>query len=67
MVFTASKCHVTVHLQQKFKFFKMAKRSDGCSGETLLAPCARKKRLQKKMTEDFYWISVQEDTGMLTK
>ena len=28
--------------------FKMAKRSDGCSGETLVAPCTRKKRLQKK-------------------
>ena len=31
--------------------FKMAERSDGCSGETLLAPCARKKGLQRKMTE----------------
>ena len=24
---------------------------DGCSGQTLLAPCIRKKRLQRKMTE----------------
>ena len=38
----------------------MAERSDGCSGETLLAPCTRKKRLQRKMTKDYYWIGVQE-------
>ena len=31
----------------KFKLFKIVKRLDGCSGETLLAPCARKKRLQR--------------------
>ena len=45
--------------------FKMAERSDSCSGETLLAPCTRKKRLQGKMTEDNYWIGVQENIGML--
>ena len=42
----------------------MAKRSDGCNGETLLAPCARKKRLQRKMTEDYYWMGAEEDSGM---
>ena len=47
--------------------FKMAKRSDGCSGETLLVPCTRKKRLQRKMTEDYYWIGVQENIGMVSK
>ena len=49
------------------KMFKIFERSDGCSGETLLAPCTRKKRLQRKMTKDHYWIGVQEDIGMLSK
>ena len=31
--------------------FKMAERSDGCSGEILLAPYTRKKRLQRKITK----------------
>ena len=46
---------------------KMAERSDGCSGETLVAACIRKKRLQRKMTKDYYWIGVQENIGMLSK
>ena len=37
--------------QWKHKFFKMAEQSDGCSGETLLAP--RKERLQRKMIKDY--------------
>ena len=45
----------------------MAEQSDGCSGETLLAPCTRKKRLQRKMTEYYHWISVQENIGMFSK
>ena len=45
----------------------MTERSDGCSGETLLAPCTRKKRLQRKMTKDNYWIGVQEHIGTLSK
>ena len=45
----------------------MAERSDGCSGETFLAPCIRKKRLQRKMTNDYYWIGVQENVGMFSK
>ena len=44
LLFAASKCHVTVQRQWEFKMFKMAERSDGCSGETLLALCTRKKR-----------------------
>ena len=47
--------------------FKMAKRSDGYSGETLLVPFTRKKRLQRKMTKDYYWIGVQENIGMFSK
>ena len=47
--------------------FKMAERSEGCSGETFLAPCTRKKGLQRKMTEDDYWIDVQEHIGMFSK
>ena len=45
----------------------MAERSDGCSGEALLAPCTRKKKLQRKMTNDYYWIGVQENIGMFSK
>ena len=47
--------------------FKMAERLDGCSGETLLAPCTREKRLQRKMTKDNYWTGVQENIGMISK
>ena len=47
--------------------FKMAERSDGCSGQTLLAPCTIKKRLQRKMTNDYYWMGVQENIGMFSK
>ena len=52
--------------QWQFNMFKMAERSDGCSGQTFLAPCTRKK-LQKKMTDDYYWIGVQENIGMFSK
>ena len=40
---------------------------DCCSGETLLAPCTRKNRLQRKITEHYHWIGVQENIGMLSK
>ena len=46
---------------------EMAERSDGCNGETLLAPCTRKKRLQRKMTKDCYWIGAEEIISMLSK
>ena len=46
----------------------MAERSDGCSGETLLASCTRKKKLQRKMINDyFYWLGVQENIGVFSK
>ena len=46
---------------------KMAERSDGCSDEILLAFCTRKRRLEIKMTENYYWIGVQENIGMFSK
>ena len=67
LLFAASKCYVTIQRQWQFKMFKMAERSDGCSDETLLAPCTRKKRLQRKMTKGYYWIGVQENIGMFSK
>ena len=30
-------------------------------------PCTRKKRLQRKMTKDNYWIGVQKNIGMFSK
>ena len=45
----------------------MTERSDGCSCETFLAPCIRKKKLQRKMTNGYYWIGVQENVGMFSK
>ena len=36
------------------------------SGETLLAACTKKKRLQRKMTKDYHWIGVQENIGMFS-
>ena len=47
--------------------FNMAEQSDSCSGETLLAPCTKKKRLQGKMTKGYYWIGVQENIGTCSK
>ena len=45
LLFAASKCHVIIQRQWQFNMFKMAERqaerSDGCSGQTLLAPCTR--------------------------
>ena len=46
---------------------QMTERSDVSSGETLLAPCTKEKRLQRKMTKDYYWIGVQENIDMLSK
>ena len=40
---------------------------DGCSGETFLASSTLKKKLQRKMTDDYYWIGVQENVGMFSK
>ena len=33
----------------------------------LVAACTRKKRLQRNMTKDYYWIGVQENIGMFSK
>ena len=54
----------TTLVVQDVQSVKMAQRSDGCSGKTLLAPCIRKKRLQRKMTEDYYWVGVQENIDL---
>ena len=67
LLFAASKCHVTIQRRWQFKMFKMAERSNGCSGETLLALCTRMKRLQRKMTKGNYWIGIQDNIGMLSK
>ena len=48
------------------QFFKMAEGSDGCSGESLLAPCVWKKKLQRKMTEGNYWIGAEESIGLFS-
>ena len=51
-----------------FKFLKTGERSDACNGETLLAPCTRKKRLKRKMTKNYYyWIGAQDNIGMFSK
>ena len=49
------------------RYSKLVKRTDGCSGETLLAPCTRKKRLQIQITKDYCWIPVQENIGMFSE
>ena len=48
LLFTVSKCHVTIQRQWQLKMFKMAEGSDGCSGETLLAPCTRKRGCRER-------------------
>ena len=67
LLFAASKCHVT--LQQRGSSSVQNGRTgwDCCSGETLLAPCTRKKRLQRKITKHYHWIGVQENIGMFSK
>ena len=50
-----------------FKMFKMAERSDDCSGEQCSLIIQGKKRLQIKITKDYYWIGVQENIGMFSK
>ena len=46
--------------------FQNGRTIDGCSVEKLLAPCTRKKRLQRNMTIDYYWIGTQENIGILS-
>ena len=45
----------------------MTERLDDWSGETLLAPCARKKKLQRKTTKNYCWIDVQKNIGMFSR
>ena len=47
----------------------MAEQSDSCNGETLLAPCVKKKlkKLQRKMAKEYYWIGIEKSTGMFRK
>ena len=37
------------------------------TGEILPAPCSRKMRLQRKITEDSYWTGAEENVGMFSK
>ena len=46
--------------------WQMAERSDGYSDEPLLVPCARKKKLQGKMVEDYYWMGAEENIGLFS-
>ena len=32
-----------------------------------LAPCTRKKKLQRKIAKDYHWIGVQENIGIFSK
>ena len=64
MLFVESKCNVAIHRRWTFKLFKMVERSDGYSGETLLALCTKKMRLQGKT---YYRIDIQENLSMFSK
>ena len=67
LLFAASKCHVTIQWRVVRDVQNGRTGWDGCSGETLLAPCTRKKRLQRKVTKHYRWIGVQENIGMFSK
>ena len=45
------------------KTSKMAKGSDGYSGETVLAPCTRKRRMQRNQSSDILQHSQNRPTG----
>ena len=67
LLFAASKCHVTMQQRGSSSVQNGRTGWDRCSGETLLAPCTRKKRLQRKITKHCHWIGVQENIGMFSK
>ena len=67
LLFAASKCDVTMQQRGSSSVQNGRTGWDRCSGETLLAPCTRKKRLQRKITKHHYWIGVQENIGMFSK
>ena len=43
----------------------MAEQSAVCNGDSFLALC-EKKKLQRKMTKDYYCIGVEEDIGVFS-
>ena len=67
LLFAASKCHVTMQQRGSSSVQNGRTGRDRCSGETLLAPCTRKKRLQRKITKHYHWIGVQENIGIFSK
>ena len=67
LLFSASKCHVTMQQRGSSSVQNGRTGWDRCSGETLLAPYTKKKRLQRKITKHYYWIGVQENIGMFSK
>ena len=67
LLFAASKCHVTMQQRGSLSVQNGRTGWDRCSGETLLVPCTRKKKLQRKITEHYHWIGVQENIGMFSK
>ena len=67
LLFAASKCHVTMQQRGSSSVQNGRTGWDRCSGETSLAPCTRKKRLQRKITKHCHWIGVQENIGMFSK
>ena len=67
LLFAASKCYVTINNVAVRDVQNGRTGWDRCSGETLLAPCTRKKRLQRKITKHYHWIGVQENIGTFSK
>ena len=54
LLFAASKCHVTTQQCGSSSAQNGRTGWDRCSGKTLLAPCTRKKRLQRKITKHYH-------------
>ena len=67
LLFAASKYHVTMQQRSSSSVQNGRTGWDRCSGKTLLAPCTKKKRLQRKITKYYHWIGVQENIGMFSK
>ena len=68
LLFTVSKCHTSQYSNMAVRDVQNGRTGwDRCSGEALLAPCTRKKRLQRKITKHYHWVSVQENIGMFSK
>ena len=67
LLFAASKCNVIMQQRGSSSVQNGRTGWDRCSGETLLVPCTREKRLQRKITKHYHWIGVQENIGMFSK